>query len=180
MRFKLPRRVITERSGQSLLEVALLLPFLVLLLGYAVDFGYFFLVAANLTSAARNASEYSIQGYESAGQGTLPIAGPITASSSVAAVALGDMASLVNASTTTSVAVCSETNGLSGSLPLCTTYGPSATVYSPAADPESTRFTLQRVDLTYTVQPPIAMNIFNVSLLGTLQFHRQVSMRAME
>ena len=177
---KLIRRLTRERSGQSLLEVALMLPFLVLLLGYAVDFGYFFLVAANLTSAARNATEYSIQGYESAGQGKLPSAGPITSTASVSAEALGDMATLANASTVTSVAVCSEANGMSGNLRICTSYGPAATAYSPATDPEASRFTLQRVDVTYTVQPPIALNIFNVSLLGSLQFHRQVSMRAME
>ncbi len=173
-------RMLRETRGQSLLEVALMLPLLVLLLGYAVDFGYFFFVAANLTSAARNAAEYSIQGYESPGQAQLPAAGPLSSSSSVAAAAMGDLDSLLNASTITSLTVCSVANGNSGNLPVCTNYGPAATAYTPDADPEAPRFTLQRVDVTYTVQPPVAMNFFGVSLLGNLNFHRQVSMRAME
>lgn len=157
-----------------------MLPFLVLLIGYAVDFGYFFLVAANLASASRNAAEYSIQGFESPSAGRLPAAGPLTSSLSVAATAAGDMGSLLNSPTLTSIEVCSEANGTSGNLPVCSTYGPTATTYSVSPDPESPRFTLQRVDVTYTVQPPVPMNLFGVSLLGNLKFHRQVSMRVME
>src|ERR1700731_3804542 len=63
-------------SGQSLIEVAVFLPLLVLCAAYAVDFGYFFIVSANLTSSTRNAVEYSIQGYQSPGQAALPAAGP--------------------------------------------------------------------------------------------------------
>lgn len=173
-------RVLREASGQSLLEVALMLPVLVLLLGYAVDFGYFFLVAANLSSAARNAAEYSIQGYESPGQGTLPAAGPLTSVASVAAVAVGDLGSLLNSASTTAVGVCSKANGMVGNVAACTNYGPAATIYSAATDPEAPHFTLHRVDVTYTVQPPVTMSVFGVSLVGSLKFHRQVSMRAME
>lgn len=174
------RRITREPGGQSLLEVALMLPFLVLLIGYAVDFGYFFLVAANLTSAARNATEYSIQGFESPGGGRLPAAGPLTSTASVAAAAVGDMGSLLNSSATTSVEVCSQASGSSGNLPICSAYGPADITYAVDTDPEAPHFMLQRVDVTYTVQPPIAISLFGIPLLGSLKFHRQVSMRAME
>lgn len=167
-------------SGQSLLEVALFLPLLLVLIGYAVDFGYFFMVAANLTSAARNATEYSVLGYQSAGQLTLPAAGPTTTATSVAASALGDLSSLLNSSTTTTVQVCSKSVGMNGNLPKCSSYGPTGTTYVPATDPEAPTFVLHRVDVTYTVQPPIPMSFFKVSLLPQMKFHRQVSMRAMD
>jgi len=148
------RRVRKHTGGQSLLEVALMLPFLVLLIGYAVDFGYFFLVAANLTSASRNGAEYSIQGYQSPSAGRLPPAGPLTSSTSVAGAVAADLGSLLGSASLTSIEVCSQANGTSGNL--------------------------QRVDITYTVQPPVGMNIFGVALLGDLKFRRQVSMRVME
>ena len=173
-------RLARETSGQSLLEIAVMMPFLVLLLAYAIDFGYFFIAAANITSAARNAAEYSILGYQSAGASTLPAAGPATTTNSVAATALADLTSLINSSTKTTVQVCSASNGMNGNLPLCTSYGPTATSYTPAADPEAPTFILQRVDITYTVQPPIPMTFFKVSILPNLSFHRQVSMRAMD
>jgi Flp pilus assembly protein TadG len=167
-------------SGQSLLEVALFLPLLVLLIGYAVDFGYFFMVAANLTSAARNAAEYSILGYQGPGQTALPAAGPMTTVTSVSASALGDLASLVSSSTTTTIQVCSKSLGMNGNIPNCSSYGPAGTSYVPTQDPEAPTFVLQRVDVTYTVQPPVPMSFFKVSLLPQMNFHRQVSMRAMD
>jgi len=69
--------------------------------------------------------------------------------------------------------------GTTGNLANCSSYGPAATTYVPAEDPEAPHFVLQRVDVTYTVQPPIPMTFFKVSLLPQMQFHRQVSMRAM-
>ena len=173
------KRLRGERSGQSLIETAVFLPVLVLLMGYAVDFGYFFLVAANLTSSARNATEYSIQGYLSPSQGPLPATGAMTTASSVSALAVGDL-SLLNAATTTTVQVCSKALGMTANLPNCSSYGPAGTTYLPVADPEAPTFVLQRVDVTYTVQPPVPMSFFSYSLLPSMQFHRQVSMRAMD
>ena len=174
------RHLIQGTSGQSLLEVAVIIPILLALLGYAVDFGYFFIAAANITSAARNAAQYSVLGYQSPDQGPIPTAGPGSNGVSVAEEALGDLASLVNASTTATIEVCSKNLGMAGNLAKCSSYGPSAPSYTPAQDPEAPRFVLQRVDITYTVQPPIPMTFFKVSLLPTMQFHRQVSMRAMD
>ena len=95
------RRAFRRDEGQSLIESAIFLPILILLVAYAVDFGYFFIVAANLTSSSRNAAEYSIQGFASPAQSALPIAGPITTNTSVAALAVGDLSSLAASSTTT-------------------------------------------------------------------------------
>jgi hypothetical protein len=169
--------------GQSLLEVAAFLPLLVLCAAYAVDFGYFFIVSANLTSSTRSAAEYSIQGYESPGQTTLPSAGPSSSTSSVAALALGDLAGLANSATQTSVQVCSKSIGVTGNVTNCSSYGPTVSTSTSTAaqtDPEAPTFLLNRVDVTYTVQPPIPLNFFNVSLLPTLSFHRYVSMRVMD
>lgn len=167
-------------GGQSLIETAIFLPILILLVAYAVDFGYFFIVAANLTSASRNAAEYSIQGFASPAQSALPIAGPITTNTSVAALAVGDLSSLAASSSTTSVEVCSKILGTTNNVTNCASYGPAGTVFTPAADPEAPTFFLNRVDVTYTVQPPIPMSFFSYSLLPTMKFHRQVSMRAMD
>ena len=157
----------------------MMLPFLVALVAYAVDFGYFFIAAATITSAARNATQYSVLGYQSPSQGSLPVAGPDSSGISVAEEAIGDMASLKNSGTTAIVEVCSASLGTSDNKANCASYGPSGPTYVPAQDPEAPHFVLQRVDVTYTVQPPIAMSFFKISLLPTMQFHRQVSMRAM-
>lgn len=173
-------RGLRQDGGQSLVETAVFLPILILLVAYAVDFGYFFIVAANLTSASRNAAEYSVQGFDSPAQSALPIAGPITTNTSVAALAVGDLSSLAASATTTTVEVCSKSIGTTNNITNCSSYGPAGTVFTPAADPEAPTFFLNRVDVTYTVQPPIPLSFFSYSLLPTMKFHRQVSMRAMD
>jgi Flp pilus assembly protein TadG len=174
------RRAWRHDGGQSLIETAIFLPILILLVAYAVDFGYFFIVVANLTSASRNAAEYSIQGFASPAQSALPAAGPITTNTSVAALAVGDLSSLAGSSTTTTVEVCSKLLGTTKNLTNCASYGPTGTVFTPATDPEAPTFLLNRVDVTYTVQPPIPLSFFSYTLLPSMKFHRQVSMRAMD
>lgn len=173
-------RALRNDGGQSLVETAIFLPILILLVAYAVDFGYFFIVAANLTSASRNAAEYSVQGFSSPAQSALPSAGPITTNTSVAALAVGDLSSLAASATTTSVQVCSKVLGTTNNVTNCASYGPAGTVFTPAADPEAPTFYLNRVDVTYTVQPPIPLSFFSYPLLPSMKFHRQVSMRAMD
>lgn len=165
-------------SGQSLVEVAVIAPILFLVIAYAVDYGYFFLVAAQLASASRIAAQYSTQGFQGPAQTELPIAGPISTTTSVAALAIGDLAGLLNSSTTTTVQVCSRGLGMNGNVPNCSNYGPSGTSYTPATDPGAPILVLHRVDVTYTVNPPIPLSFFSFSLIPNLQFHRQVSMRA--
>jgi Flp pilus assembly protein TadG len=167
-------------SGQSLLEAALFLPILVILVAFAVDFGYFFLVAANLTSSSRSAAEYSVQGFDSPGQQTLPAAGPQSSLATVSALAVSDLSGLLGATTSTTVEVCSKSVGTSNNLTKCSSDGPAGTIYIPDADPEAPSFLLNRVDVTYTVKPPIPLGFFSITLLPSLQFHRQVSMRALD
>jgi Flp pilus assembly protein TadG len=167
-------------SGQSLVELAVSIPVLVFMMAYAVDYGYFFIAAASITSSARDAVEYSSAGYDAPGQDTLPSAGPITNVASVSGEAVAGLATFAISSTTTTVQVCSKTNGIANNLAKCTSFGPSGTAFTPAADPEAPHFVLQRVDVTYTVQPPIPMTFFNISLLPQMKFHRQVSMRALD
>jgi Flp pilus assembly protein TadG len=170
--------LLREHAGQSLIEVALVMPLLVLLIGYAIDFGYFFIVAANITSASRNAAQYSVEGFSAPAQAAIPAAGPLGTATSVAATALGDMASLTNSATLTAIQVCTKSLGVTGNLPNCASYGATGATYTPAQDPEAPQFLLQRVDVTYTIQPPIPLTFFMMSLLPQTQFHRQVSMRA--
>lgn len=171
--------LLRQASGQSLIETALFLPILVLVMAYAVDYGYFFLVAADLTSASRGAVEYSIQGYQGPAQIAVPVAGPIATVTSVAALAVADL-NLLSAATTTTVQVCSKSLGMNGNLPICASYGPAGTAYTPVADPEAPTFVLQRVDVTYTVKPPVPISFFKIALIPIMQFHRQVSMRVMD
>jgi len=168
-----------ETSGQSLLETALFVPILTLAMAYAVDYGYFFFVAANITSAARSAAIYSVMGNSSPAQISVPPAGPVATTASVAGLAVADL-NLHTAATTTRIQVCSQALGMSGNIPVCANYGVAGATYTPATDPEAPTFVLQRVDITYTVQPPVPISFFSVSLISSMQFHRSVSMREME
>lgn len=161
-----------RQDAQSLLELALVLPIFVALACYAVDFGYFFLVAASLSSSARTSIEYSVQGFPSVAQSPLP------ATSSVAALLLEDLSSLVNSATVTSVELCSTANGASGAV-TCTSSGASTLSYVPDTDPESPLFHLQRVDVVYAISPPIPLTFPGgvLNLIPT-QFHRMVEMRS--
>ncbi len=175
--------ILRDTRGQSLVELAVMMPIFALLMCYAVDFGYFFLAAANIASSARIATQYSILGYQGPAQSGLAIAGPVTDTTSVASLASAELASLTNSGTQTTIGVCTKALGMSTAntkLPKCSNYGVTGTAYTPVADPEAPRFVLQRVDITYTVQPPIPLAFFGTSLLPSMSFHRQVSMRAMD
>jgi hypothetical protein len=183
-RAKRVNRFWSSQEAQGLIEVALFIPLLALLVCYAVDFGYYFIAAASLSSASRNAAEYSIQGFSSPSQGSSPAAGPISSATSVAALAVNDLG-LLNASTLTSVEVCSMSVGVSsGNVTQCSSYGSTSLNYTPDADPEPTVFQLNRVDIVYTVQPPIPITFPSIlgfsaiSLVPPAQFHRVVEMRA--
>jgi Flp pilus assembly protein TadG len=163
------------QEGQSMFEVALMVPIFTILICYAVDFGFFFLVAASLNSAARNAMEYAIQGTASPAQAAEPSAAVVSA---LAIASIG----LSGASTATvSVQICSSAVGVTASnnTAQCTTpsAGAGAVTGTPDTDPESPKFQLNRVDVVYTVTPPIPMP---VSIFPTRTFHRMVEMRSMQ
>lgn len=179
------RPLLFVESGQSLVELALSLPVFLLLLLYAVDFGYYFVVSAVMTSSARNAVEYAVQGY-SAPAGAFstpslpapPPAGGTTTTNSVVALALRDVYGLVNSSTKSTVQVCSSTVGSTGTVG-CKTWGATGQSWTPDGDPEPAQFQLFRVDVQYTISPPISANFMGHSLVPTYTFHRMAEMRAM-
>jgi hypothetical protein len=174
------RRLRQRQQAQSLIEVAIFLPLLTLLCCYAVDFAYFFIVSASLSSSARNAVVYSIQGTSSPAPSALPAAGPLTDTKSVAGVALAELSGLARSATVTAVQVCSPKIGTSSEgAPLCQSYGATSLSYTPDTDPEPTLFQLNRVDVVYTIQPPVPLTFFSVSLLPSLNFHRMAEMRVM-
>ncbi len=152
-----------------------MIPIFTIMVCYAVDFGFFFLVATALNSAARNAIEYSIQGTSSPAQAAAPGA---TAISNLAIASIG----LAGASTTTvSVRVCSSAVGVNASnnTTQCTTpsAGAGAVTGTPDIDPESPMFQLNRVDVIYTFTPPVPIP---ASIFPGTTFHRTVEMRAMQ
>lgn len=76
----LPRRIPrvygnATDSGQSLIETALAVPFLLLIALNAINFAYYFFVAINLAASPRNGVEWSVQGFETPAQLALPNAG---------------------------------------------------------------------------------------------------------
>ena len=188
---QLSRHARTE--GTSLIETALMLPLLIVLCFYAVDFGYFFLVAGNLVTASRNAALYSTQGFSTPSQQQIPSAG--TASSladtaGVAGIAGGDLSGLSSLSTRTKVQVCSKAIGVTavksgstttGYITNCSTFPSGSLSYTPDTDPESLAgMLLQRVDVVYTINMPVSLNLFNFNLAPPATFHWQVEMRAID
>lgn len=167
------------QSGQSLVEVAVIVPLFTLMLCYAVDIGYFYMVAATLASSARNAGIYSIQGYTGVSQSTLPAAGPINTTASVAALAVGDLSSFVNASVNASVYVCSDSLIQPGHPARCQSYNAAPTPAQVDADPESSLFVTNRVDVYYTISPPIKLGGLLPTGLVPNTFHRFIELRSL-
>jgi Flp pilus assembly protein TadG len=164
-------------EGQSLLETAFLLPFLLTIVFNAVNLGYFFFVFLNLTTAPRQGAEYSIQGAATILQGQLATA--------------DDVSTLVNEDISGAIAsaadaprrVCTMQLGLvnkgtASQVPACNLYGSRADPFSAQLpDPEAPYLVLNRVDIQYTVAPLISGKIFNIALPPSLALHRLVYMR---
>lgn len=182
----------SHESGQNLVEVALVSPFLLFLALNAINFGYYFFVALNLSAAPRHAVEYAIQGESAPNSKALPIAGPASNILSVSALAYADIQNSLPAYGNATVQVCSKTvgavknGGTKTQVAQCcaTTNSSSACSTSsnsfpaPASDPESPNFVLNRVDIKYTVTPLISGTVFGITLLPSFSFHQQVSMRS--
>src|SRR5215472_17180480 len=66
------RKTRGKQAGANLIETALILPFMIALILNAINFGFFFLMALNLTASSRSAVEYSIMGQATPGTLTLP------------------------------------------------------------------------------------------------------------
>ena len=162
-----------------------MLPLLLTLIFNAVNIAYFSYAVLNLSNAAAQGSEYSIQGQSgNIGLARLPSA---TAVSGLMVDGFKGAVSSASAANT-SVRVCSaaigiNSSGTSSQVPLCTvSYGGGSfpAVGASDADPEAPSFVLNRVDMQYTVTPLIPGGVFNVVLPPSLTLHRTVYMRVME
>lgn len=170
------------QSGQSLVEIVAMMPVMLLLLGNALNFGYFFIHALNLQSAPRTAAEYSVMGGATPAVTGLP---PATSNAScpasnpdcsVSSLLYQDLLAFTGATTRGAVQVCSQSNGLNGSgaLSLCTNTSTPGSFSWPAPhqDPElnaastGPAFSLNRVDVAYTFTPLIPGSPFNLIVLG--------------
>jgi hypothetical protein len=186
-----------REDGSSLIETALAIPLLLIMLLFAVDFGYFFLVASNLVTAARNAALYSTQGFSTPSQQQIPAAGTLGSlsdTSGVAGVAGGDLAglkfNLSGSPPSPQVSVCSKAIGVTalkssgsttGYITNCSTYPSGTLSVTPDLDPESMNgMLLQRVDVVYTVALPITLRLFNFNIIPPVNFHWQIEMRAID
>ena len=190
--------------GSSLIELALVLPFLLMIVLNAVNFGHFILVALNLTSSSRAATEYSITGQATPGTLPLPPASPgsstscpsYNASCYVSNTAYTDL-KLASARQAT-LQICSQTVGMSfdgsGYPVSCCSQGSdntftggvdktgSCSVAAAPADPEAPHFVMQQVDVWYTFRPLIPGRPFNITTpcgIGDCTFHRRAFMRSM-
>ena len=178
--------------GQSLVETALMLPILIMLVLNVVNLGYFFVVAVNLTGAARTATLYAIEGGATPAAGSLPSSGgsvPATNMSSVTYLVYQDLTGSLANPTGVTVQVCTQANLDSsgagtntntggvlrtncesctsgGCTPLNGSAGSSSYSGSPvpSLDPEAPGFVLNRVDIRYDVAPLIPGAIFNIPL----------------
>lgn len=189
-------------SGQALLETALIMPVFLTIVLNAINFGYFFLMALNLTSAARSGGLYSITGSATPAQIVVPNAGPPTTITSVSYLTYEDMTNSVYLPRSNgSLQVCSPSVGINNAgtpnqVTACLPFGPSVTFSPPTPDPElnagntAPAFLLNRVDVTYQFQPLVPLMPFNIVVLAspactstggvvTCTFNRNTQMRVM-
>ncbi len=175
-------------AGQSLIETALLVPFLVVLVFNAVNFGYVFLTAINLAAAPRSGALYSIMGGSTPSCMALPPPGPVSSLTYL------DLSGALPATANSPLEVCSQSEGVSGlgaaQVANCASYGAAANFPPPPPDPEAPAFVLNRVTIVYQFQPLFPSVWFNLGLLpmpacavsgGNLSctFRRRALMRAM-
>lgn len=198
---KMPKFV-RGSSGQALVETLLLVPLLLAIILNAVNFGYFFLMALNITSSSRSSGLYSILGNASTAAKALPLAGPYNTNTSVSYIAYQDLTGAVYSPSTsnTGVQVCSPSVGVlnAGTVnqkSACTSFG-IGSFPAADADPElnsgntAPAFLLNRVDVAYQFSPPIPVVPFNLIVLASsactssggsvsCTFYRHTEMRAM-
>ncbi len=171
-------------SGQNLVEIILLMPLLLAIVLNAVNFGYLFLVALNLTAAPRSGVEYSMLGFStpSPKTETLPDPGPAGTPTSIGYLTYQDMTgALWSPSTAATITICSAILGQTTASPptskcvtctsgsgTCSCSGSPTTCAGaagsplPDPDPEPLHFVLNRVAVTYTFPPLIDVPPFTV------------------
>ena len=164
-------RITACTSGQALVEAAIFVPFLLTLIFNIVNFGYFFLVALNVASAPRVGADLRRRGTLDSRWGSLARRRSYHQHTSVAYLVYQDMTGAIySPSTNAAVQVCSQAIGLNNPgrdpvLPSASTYNSYSSPPSPASDPESPYFVLQRVDVSYQFTPLIPGTPFGLALL---------------
>jgi hypothetical protein len=167
-----------SRSGQALIESAIMIPFVLMIIFNAINYGYFFYVAQNMNAATRSGALYSILGGATPSLLALPLPGSNAADiTGVANVIYQDMKGALPASGNAVVRVCSSTAGSpagttgtgASTITKCTTLDPaglSPTFPAVIPDPEAPSFLLNRVDISYTFSPLIPGAPFGAILLA--------------
>ena len=180
------RPSLSSGSGESLIEIAITLPLILILAINALNFTYLFYFAINIQNSARAGVEYSVQGLSALGALNIPAAGPLLGDRTVNGLVYGDLGAVVSDSANASVQVCTVFNGLKNLLTqnqatICTHYGPTPPMAFPPAppDPESPFMILNQVDVTYTFKPLVNMPGPLGLVLVPLTIHRRVMMRAL-
>ena len=164
------RRVIGPEScrGQSLVELALILPLVLLLIVNAINFGAFLYAVITVANAARTGADYMVQAGASVGGAVAP-----DPTLQVIPLVRADCGSLPNKAVgALTVRVC--TNNSSNGTTVVTCSDGSTTA---PADPEPNTYVAGTVDVTYTYQPLIALwdfpGLHIHATLPTSTIHRQ-------
>jgi Flp pilus assembly protein TadG len=141
-----------RERGQALVEFALMVPLLLLLTLYAVNFGGLFYSWITVANAVRSAGQYAAMGLSSIGPAGPP---PLATMSQITTLIQNETASLPGSTPT--ITVCLNDNGtvtnLSGAA--C-----PAGVTAPPVDPEAPGYVSVAVDVTYTYTPFINITSF--------------------
>lgn len=168
-----------KAMGQALIELALLLPLLLLIIANVVNFGGMFYAAITVANAARHGSQYLVLSGASIGAPGSPAPAIIFDLLAADTITLANPASL-------KLRVCREDKA-DWSAPLCTS---SPAGFSPAQPPEETEraetflYAQGWVDVEYEYLPLIPL--FTVPVLGIPLspppqiIHRQSVMRMLQ
>jgi hypothetical protein len=156
-------------SGQSLVEFSLILPLIFLLVMNTVNFGGFLFAWITIANGARAGADYMALSTASVGRLTAPTA------AQVSALVTSDISSLLNRSSLV-VRVCTNNN----TVITCVGSGSQ----TPPLDPESPKYILGSVDVTYTYNPFLsAWNFSNLGIYLTLpatRIHQRAIMRMLQ
>lgn len=167
------------QTGQSLIEFALSLPFLLLLIVNTVNFGGYFFATITVASAARAGSQYRVLGGASIGAPAPPSAAQIFN------LVTTDMSPLLNAASL-AVRVCTQTMDASNNPTTTCDSSGTGTFADPPSDTRSEGhlYALAWVDVQYTYQPYIgALNFPALGIYTTLPpstIRRQSVMRMLQ
>ena len=148
-----------RRTGQAVLELALLIPFMLLIIANVVNYGGMFYAAITVANAARHGSQHFIYGSATVKNGATPDADAVWTLVEVDTMALPNLASRV-------IRVCLE-NRNDVNAPACDVRGTgTATFSNPPLDtrPEANAYLNGWVDVGYTYTPYIPL--FTIPVMG--------------